>query len=160
MKVSVVVPTTSSRAKFHEAIYECFAKQTHPSVELVVVDSGAAPSPFFHDWLCDARVTYVFCRSDLEPASPTIGAKRNLACAAYGSGDVFAHFDDDDCYAPVYVERLLRALRTTRGARAVKLSSWYVIDAVAVGAAPTVHYFDGARTGGGPARREHEHLYE
>lgn len=140
--VSVITPTTSQRQKFHAALYASFAAQRYSDRELVVVDSGADPSPFF-DWLCDARVTYVFVRC--ARGGPSIGAKRNFA-AALAAGDVLAHFDDDDAYGPSYVGTMRRALRR-RGALAAKLSSWFVVDASRAGAAPAVFYFDGARTG-------------
>ncbi|KAH8051452.1 hypothetical protein JL721_11106 [Aureococcus anophagefferens] len=140
--VSVITPTTSQRQKFHAALYASFAEQRYSDRELVVVDSGADPSPFF-DWLCDARVTYVFVRC--ARGGPSIGAKRNFA-AALAAGDVLAHFDDDDAYGPSYVGTMRRALRR-RGALAAKLSSWFVVDASRAGAAPAVFYFDGARTG-------------
>ena len=47
-RVSCISPTTPERHLFHEtALYRCFREQTHPDLELIVVDTGATPSPFF-----------------------------------------------------------------------------------------------------------------
>eukprot|EP00967_Tisochrysis_lutea_P008770 scaffold10484_cov31-Tisochrysis_lutea.AAC.7 len=46
--VSCIAPTTPERHVFHECtLYRCFTMQTHPATELVVVDTGEYPSPFF-----------------------------------------------------------------------------------------------------------------
>ena len=142
--VTVVVPTTAARAAFHAASYGCFAAQTYAPLELVVVDSGPEPSPFFAGWLCDDRVTYAFARG--AKPGPSVGAKRNLAVAAYANGGVLVHFDDDDCYGPRYVETLVAVLRKKR-THAAKLSSWVAVDATRVGRSPVSYYFDGATTG-------------
>jgi hypothetical protein len=55
--VSVVSPTSSERSWAHAALYNSFAHQTYPNLELVVLDTGPEPSPFFS--CCrDARVKY------------------------------------------------------------------------------------------------------
>jgi tetratricopeptide (TPR) repeat protein len=46
--VSCIAPTTPERHIFHDcALYRCFSTQTHPAIELIVVDTGHSPSPFF-----------------------------------------------------------------------------------------------------------------
>eukprot|EP00913_Durusdinium_trenchii_P024557 g23054.t1 len=67
----------------------------------------------------------------------SIGVKRNIGVHA-ASGDLIAHFDDDDLYAPGYL-----AMSHFDGAAALKLSSWYVGNAE-VGA---FGYCDAARLG-------------
>ena len=122
-RVSCISPTTPERALFHETgLYRCFAAQTHPDVELIVVDTGATPSPFFSSAAFhDPRVTYLY-----QPQHQTIGEKRNLAIQ-HATGDIICHFDDDDLYAPEYVATMVGAME---GAQAdfVKLSSWLVHD--------------------------------
>ncbi|KAH8096085.1 hypothetical protein JL720_3435 [Aureococcus anophagefferens] len=55
-----------------------------------------------------------------------VGVKRNwLANAAMGQ--IVAHFDDDDLYAPTYVERMVKALDSKK-ADLVKLSAFYYYD--------------------------------
>ena len=53
----------------------------------------------------DPRIRYVCA----DRQAPTIGAKRNVACA-HARGDVIVHWDDDDWYPPSRVTRQVRAL--------------------------------------------------
>ena len=105
-RVSCISPTTPERHLFHEiALYRCFSAQTHPDLELIVVDTGATPSPFFTSpTFRDARVTYLY-----QEAHQTIGEKRNLAIQ-HATGDIICHFDDDDLYAPEYISRMVAAM--------------------------------------------------
>lgn len=57
--VSIVVPTYEKRHWAHETLYRCFAHQTHTNKELLVLDTGFKPSPFFTD-CSDPRVKYTF----------------------------------------------------------------------------------------------------
>ena len=45
--VSVLSPTTYERRWCHESLYRCFKHQSYPRKELIVLDTGAHPSPFF-----------------------------------------------------------------------------------------------------------------
>ena len=67
-------------------------RQTHPAVELVVVDDG--PQSLAPLLPADDRVHHLRLDRRL-----SIGAKRNLGCEA-ARGDVLANWDDDDWYAP------------------------------------------------------------
>ena len=138
--VSVVVPTTAKRATFHGMLYSCFASQTHPSLELLILDTGAAPSPFFTSDAAvrkDRRVRY----SHSEEDAPT-GAKRN-ALIEKARGQVIVQFDDDDVYTPRYVERILSAMKGSN-ASVCKLSAWKWFDAAraAQGGSKILHYYD------------------
>ena len=55
--VSVLSPTTMDRHWSHANLYHCFQQQTWPNKELVVLDTGERPSPFFLS-LMDPRVRY------------------------------------------------------------------------------------------------------
>ena len=55
--VSVLSPTTMDRHWSHANLYHCFQQQTWPNKELVVLDTGERPSPFFSS-LTDPRVRY------------------------------------------------------------------------------------------------------
>ena len=47
-RVSVVTPTTASRARFHPQLWQCFLDQSWPDKELVVVETyHDQPSEFF-----------------------------------------------------------------------------------------------------------------
>ena len=63
--VSVLCPTTFERHWAHSSLYRCFDSQTHPCKELIVLDTGASPSPFFSA-LDDPRVHYTHLPSDAD----------------------------------------------------------------------------------------------
>lgn len=115
MKVSVVVPTYG-RPQHHEGLHALFAAQTHPDRELLVYDDSPEPSPFFTA-LRDPRVRYHH-----HPERVALGSKRNWL-AAEATGEVLAHFDDDDFYAPGYLAHMVAALD---GADLVKLGAFHV----------------------------------
>mmetsp|Transcript_131793 Transcript_131793/g.421876 ORF Transcript_131793/g.421876 Transcript_131793/m.421876 type:complete len:465 (+) Transcript_131793:102-1496(+) len=125
-RISVICPTTDERTLFHAQLYSCFVEQRWPDKELVVIDTGACPSPFLAKMaLQDTRLVYRHYRT--MATSWPVGLKRNIA-VHLASGQVVAHFDDDDLYAPCYLERMVAALA---GADAVTLSSWLVCDPLA-----------------------------
>jgi glycosyltransferase involved in cell wall biosynthesis len=86
---SCIMPTANRRA-FVALALEHFQAQDYAPSELVVVDSGDDTV----DDLCrnDARFRYVRA-----PRGASIGAQRNLACAA-ARGDIVVHWDDDDWF--------------------------------------------------------------
>lgn len=122
--VSVVCPTTSARRQFHDRTYACFAAQSFQNKELVVLETGEERSSFW-DALArsDVRVRYRFFGPSCQWS---VGLKRNLA-VHYSSGSVIAHFDDDDLYAPLYLEAMVAGLGRS-GADAVTLSCWHIFD--------------------------------
>ena len=124
--VSVLTPTTACRHWSHATLYACFKSQRGvPQRELLILDSGGPPSPFFTT-LSDRRVRYF--HSPIPPASVrTIGGKRNWL-AQRARGQVLASFDDDDVYLPSYLRRMVSALHFD-GADLVKLASWISWDA-------------------------------
>ncbi len=89
--VSCIMPTYNRRALVPLAV-QLFGRQDYPNRELIIVDDsdraiddlvfGAPDVRYFH---CATR--------------RTIGAKRNFACEQ-ARGDIIAHWDDDDWYAP------------------------------------------------------------
>ena len=121
-RVSVITPTCSQRAEFHEQLWTCFKAQTWNDKELVIVDSAATPSPFLVTLAKEhSNVVYVW-----EEHLRSIGCKRNLAILL-ATGDVIVHFDDDDVYGPRYVEHMVSELRR-RQLAALTLSAWYDFD--------------------------------
>jgi glycosyltransferase involved in cell wall biosynthesis len=117
MKVSVVTPT-HGRPRSLELVYQLFDAQTHPDKELLIEDDSPEPNAFMAR-LADPRVRYRH-----QPTRATLGAKRaTLGLAAHG--DVIAHFDDDDYYAPGYLTRMLVELE---GHDLVTLSQWFLFD--------------------------------
>lgn len=99
MKVSALVPTRN-RAHLHPLLHRIFSAQTHEDRELVILDDSDEPSAYFAS--CDdPKVKYHHLQERM-----TVGAKRNWL-AEHAEGEVLAHFDDDDYYAPTYLTRML-----------------------------------------------------
>jgi hypothetical protein len=115
--VSVVTPTRGKTQKWHPLLYQVFASQTYDPKELIVLDSSKRPSKFFLA-LQDKRVYY------LHVANTTLGVKRNRL-ASMANGTIIAQFDDDDWYAPTYLDVMVSRLHTSK-ADFVKLSGWFV----------------------------------
>lgn len=114
MKVSVICPTYN-RPDRHKNLYLVFDHQTYENKELVVLDDSSEPSPFFSE-LQDSRVKYQHL-----PERMTLGLKRNRLIEK-SEGEVIAHFDDDDYYAPEYLRTMAAHLKACSF---VKLSKWY-----------------------------------
>ena len=85
------MPTANRRAFVPEAI-RLFLAQDYPEKELVVLDDG-------EDSVADLIPKDPQIRYLSLDHRHSIGAKRNLACAA-ARADIIAHWDDDDWYAP------------------------------------------------------------
>ena len=100
--VSCVMPTHGRPALAARAV-AAFLAQDHPRRELIVVDDGPEPLKLPHD----DRIAHIRLAE-----RATIGAKRNLACEA-ACGDVIAHWDDDDWYAPWRLTAQLARLHGT-----------------------------------------------
>lgn len=119
--IDVLVPTYG-RPEYHERLYRIFAAQQYDGeLNLWVYDDSPKRSPFF-TWLEDWRVHYLWV-----PARMSIGAKRNHL-THWSRGDVLAAFDDDDYYAPTYLQEMVDRLILTR-ADLVKLAVWDAVSA-------------------------------
>jgi len=125
-RVSILTPTTASRARFHEQLWQCFVDQSWPDKELVVVETykKEKPSEVFTKLLKakEKRLKYLGIQVD-ENDDLTVGAKRNMTVLMC-SGQYCVNFDDDDLYATVYVERMVNELRQ-RSLVALTLSAWH-----------------------------------
>ena len=117
LRISVICPTRN-RAERHPALYDVFQQQDHPHTDLWVLDDSKDPSSYLlYVARRDARVHYVHSAVPM-----TIGAARNEMLRRC-SGDLVAHFDDDDVYAPNYLSTMAKRLVETN-ANLVKLASW------------------------------------
>ena len=110
-RVSVVTPTTASRARFHPQLWQCFVDQSWPDKELVVVETyDDKPSAFFqHIARVDSRLKYTAIKRPVGE-DLTVGAKRNLTILL-ASGQYCVNFDDDDLYANRYVESMVTQMQ-------------------------------------------------
>jgi len=118
--VSCVVPTIG-RPELHQQLYEGFVADQWPSKELVVLDEGPEPSPFFTQ-LQDTRVRY---HHEPHPKTETnrIGAARNRL-VQLARGDFISHRDDDDEYHPAW---LSFAMERLGDADLLKLDVYWII---------------------------------
>jgi len=118
MKVTIITPT-EGREPFLRLLYGVILAQTEKDWEWRILDDSLSPSPFFTQ-LQDSRVHYTHTEEGL-----SIGEKRNRLVDA-AQGEWIFHFDDDDYYAPQYIERILE-----KGAcDFIKLSCWFAFSSV------------------------------
>lgn len=99
--VSCIMPT-ANRQKFVPLAIDNFLNQDYPNAELIVVDDGKESIRALIP--ANQKIRYFYSHS-----ISTIGKKRNFACEqAYG--EIIMHWDDDDWYAPDWVNKQLQAL--------------------------------------------------
>lgn len=99
-RISVVLPTHDRPDLLAEAI-ESVRAQTHGNWQLIVVDDASTPPAAVPD---DARIEII------RNASSCGGAQSKNIGARHATGDLLAFLDDDDLYAPTYLERASAAL--------------------------------------------------
>jgi glycosyltransferase involved in cell wall biosynthesis len=100
--VSVIL-TTRDRPSFFETALACYRHQTYPNRELIVVDDGDRyPVEAAQLEALGGRLMRA------EPGTP-LGTKLNLGCET-ARGAFCQKMDDDDWYAPLFVETLVEAL--------------------------------------------------
>jgi glycosyltransferase involved in cell wall biosynthesis len=117
--VSIITPTYQ-REEFLPQIARWVLEQTYPNIEWLILDDSPEPSRFLASH-ADPRFRYAHSTERL-----TIGEKRNRLINM-ARGEWIAHFDDDDYYAPRFLETMIGAL-TTQGGDFANLSSWYLFD--------------------------------
>lgn len=113
MNVSVICPTFNRQDR-HKNLYKVFSHQTYENKELLVLDDSVEASPFFSE-LQDSRVKYYHL-----PMRAALGHKRDYLIEK-AEGEVIAHFDDDDYYAPHYLSTMVPFLKQSDF---VKFSKW------------------------------------
>lgn len=133
-KISIIVPTRD-RSDLLPKIIECYKNQTWENKELLILDdSSGGDSRIQH--LRDANASIRIYHSN---DRLSIGRKRNQLIE-HSEGDIIAHFDDDDYYAPEYIETLAKALLES-DANLVKLAGWFCYHE----ASNTLGYWDTTR---------------
>jgi glycosyltransferase involved in cell wall biosynthesis len=123
-RVSVVTPSMSSRQHYHEQLWECFAAQTWPDKELIVVETyDTAPSAFLQKKAQeDSRLVFISLQREAEDDF-NVGLKRDMTLHL-ATGEYIVNFDDDDIYAATYISRMVGEMQE-KGFAAMTLSSWY-----------------------------------
>jgi glycosyltransferase involved in cell wall biosynthesis len=116
--VTVVCPTFD-RPQHLDGVIRCFAEQTYRGdMELIILDDSGTQwdSPALLD-RPGRKVHYVH----MPVARMTTGAKLNLMMEL-AAGEVIVRFDDDDYYAPEYVESMIEL---AADADIFTLSGWF-----------------------------------
>lgn len=108
--VSCILATRNRGAFVRQAI-RCFQRQTYDHSELIVVDDGDEPVAELCSGL--SRIRYLKL-----PQRTPMSEKLNTAVRNAG-GAVIQKMDDDDYYAPDFLERAVRALSSCDPARTV-----------------------------------------
>lgn len=116
-QMSLITPTYQRHA-YLRAVHSALSRQTMADFEWLILDDGPEPSPYFAG-LDDSRVRYTHAPGP----RMSIGAKRNRL-AEQARASVIAHIDDDDYYAPRYLETMLDYVG--QGGDIVKLSAWFL----------------------------------
>ena len=116
--VTAIMPTCNRRPFVSEALAQ-FLAQDYPHKELLVLDDG---EDSVADLIPDDPQVHYLCL----PARLSVGAKRNRACEL-ASGNLIAHWDDDDWHAPQRLSLQVAELEGS-GAEVVGLQSLYFYD--------------------------------
>jgi hypothetical protein len=117
--VSIITPTFAREAYLTQTL-RWVREQTYPNIEWLVLDDSPRPSPTLAG-ITDPRIRYQHSAQRL-----TIGEKRNRLIAQ-ARGEFIAHFDDDDYYAPRFLELMISSL-VDNHADFANLCSWYLFD--------------------------------
>lgn len=102
--VSIITPTFGRQA-FLPAVASCVESQTYQNLEWLILDDSEMPSSDFAQSSA-GKVRYMHSAERM-----TVGGKRN-SLLQQAKGEIIVHFDDDDYYAPSYIETSLRFLHT------------------------------------------------
>ena len=135
LKISVIVPTRN-RAHLLPQLIKCFDEQTWSNKELLILDD----TPAGEDKIKTLKARHPQISLWHVKQQQSIGFKRNQLIE-HASGEVIAHFDDDDYYAPNYLEFMAREL-LKHGSDLVKLAGWFCFHE----ASRTLGYWDTTRT--------------
>ena len=90
---------TRNRPEFAAQAVRYFLTQDYPNAELIVVDDGGDPADRLP---ADPRIRVIRSDGESRTGRPTIGALRNLGCAA-ALGEIIVCWDDDDWHGPTRV---------------------------------------------------------
>src|SRR5262245_58201449 len=93
--VRIITPT-HKRGPFLRALATCVQAQTYADIEWLILDDSPDPTRVLVNQ-DSSRLRYVHTKERL-----SVGEKRNRL-VELASGDIVAHFDDDDYYSPNYL---------------------------------------------------------
>ena len=132
--VSIIIPYYHLAAHLEEAVISALA-QTHPLIEVIVVNDGSALEA---DWVL-AEIASRHPITVLTQVNRGLGAARNFGISQC-RGSFVVPLDADDILEPTFVERALEALRLDPSAAYVTSWSRYIDEDGSPLAAPHVGY--------------------
>lgn len=110
------------RAELLRKSIDCFARQTWPNRELVILSDGSPEYAREID-----RLVENYGSSDLRhvyrPGDRSLGAARNL-CVAEANGDFLCQWDDDDLYHPARLEVQFRHMESENAEASLMADQW------------------------------------
>jgi glycosyltransferase involved in cell wall biosynthesis len=106
-KISILTPTYNRESYLRNA-HKYFSHQTYANLEWLILDDSPMPSAYF-EHLADPRIQYFH----LSDRRYTLGEKLNWLIER-ASGEIIAHFDDDDYYAPMYISTMYEFLESSQ----------------------------------------------
>lgn len=116
VKISVITPTYK-REKDLLRMIRYYRQQTHPDKELLILDDSPTPSAAVQKAVeKDPQIQYFH-----STVRQNNGTKRNFLIEK-ASGEIIAHFDDDDYYAPPYLELMVKQMKDFD---LIKLNGWF-----------------------------------
>ncbi|MFQ6396929.1 glycosyltransferase [Nocardia sp. KC 131] len=120
-RVSVVCPTYQRPELLRTAVRHYCSQTYDGGMELIILDDSPEPADFLDEKLChEHRIRYYHVPNN----RMTLGDKLNLM-TQLARGEIIVEFDDDDYYAPQYIERMIEFLGD---ADFVTLSRWFAYD--------------------------------
>lgn len=119
--VSIVTPTFN-RSEFLPFLYQCVQNQTLSDWEWIIIDDSDEESSFIKS-IQNTRINYQHI-----PSRVILGDKRNI-CADLAQGEFIVHFDDDEYYAPHYIETMVKLL-VSKNSDIIKLSGFFIFSKI------------------------------
>lgn len=110
MKISIITPT-EGREKYLTLLYQWLKAQHYQNWEWLIYDTSLDPLSFQ-----DPKIRYFHSDETL-----SIGEKRNRLLQK-ATGEIIVHCDDDDYYAPTYLETVVKGLQE---ADFFKIHGWF-----------------------------------
>jgi glycosyltransferase involved in cell wall biosynthesis len=115
--ISIITPTYGRHPYLMQAL-DIFLAQDYPNLEWLILDDSPNPAQELLNHP-DPRIRYFHSDERL-----TIGSKRNQLIEK-ANGNIIAHFDDDDYYAPNYISTMARVLDESNY-DLLNLKAWYL----------------------------------
>jgi glycosyltransferase involved in cell wall biosynthesis len=115
--ISIITPTYGREKHLAQAL-DGFLAQNYPNLEWLILDDSPNPSEALSNY-SDHRIHYFHSSERI-----TIGEKRNQLIAR-ARGNIIAHFDDDDYYAPNYISTMARLLHESEH-DLLNIKAWYL----------------------------------